>query len=199
MIPAGRPANARLPFTGDDAAPAWPATFVGWSERGPHGEQDNIYSVEGISAEVNLQGRGEMYGGWGGAWGWGGFGPWWRGPTICPPTVVTVNNPPFWGFPGKPPKKKRDDRDDPRGPRRSARVATTATPPRRPSTGETWWNTVDGNLYVWYDDGTSGQWVPATASAGAGAGGGIGEAPMDGSTYARKLGQWVSVWDSGRV
>lgn len=196
-IPAGRPANARLPFTGDDAAPAWPAMAVGITEKGPHGEQQSIYSIEGISAEVNLQGRGEMYSG---MWGWGGFGPWWRGPTICPPATIIVNNPGFPGFfPGKPPKKKdRDDRDDPRGPRRGARVGTTASPPRRPSTGEMWWSSTDGNLYVWYDDGTSAQWVPASASAG-GAGGGIGEAPMDGSTYARKLGQWVSVWDSGRV
>jgi hypothetical protein len=36
------------------------------------------------------------------------------------------------------------------------------TPPASPTVGELWWDSTDGQLYVWYDDGTSQQWVPAT-------------------------------------
>ena len=39
------------------------------------------------------------------------------------------------------------------------------TPPVDPVDGQLWWNTIDGNLYVYYEepgiDGTS-QWVPAS-------------------------------------
>jgi hypothetical protein len=33
--------------------------------------------------------------------------------------------------------------------------------------GNLWWDTNGGNLYLWYDDGTSQQWVPATNQPGA--------------------------------
>jgi hypothetical protein len=35
-------------------------------------------------------------------------------------------------------------------------------PPATPLVGQQWWNSNDGQLYVWYNDGTSSQWVPAT-------------------------------------
>lgn len=38
------------------------------------------------------------------------------------------------------------------------------TPPAAPLIGELWWDSTSGNLFVWYDDGTSIQWVPATAT-----------------------------------
>lgn len=40
-----------------------------------------------------------------------------------------------------------------------------ATPPASPAQGQMWWrNDPDGQLYIWYNDGTSSQWVPATSS-----------------------------------
>jgi hypothetical protein len=42
-----------------------------------------------------------------------------------------------------------------------ANVGTT--PPASPAVGALWWDSNGGNLYVRYNDGTSTQWVPATA------------------------------------
>ncbi len=39
---------------------------------------------------------------------------------------------------------------------------TQPTPPVDPDTGQLWWNTNDGRLYIWYEDIDSNQWVPAT-------------------------------------
>jgi hypothetical protein len=36
------------------------------------------------------------------------------------------------------------------------------SPPSTPTAGQLWWESDGGNLYIWYDDGTSSQWVPAT-------------------------------------
>ena len=35
-----------------------------------------------------------------------------------------------------------------------------------PSEGDGWWDSVGAQLYVWYDDGTSAAWVPATNTSG---------------------------------
>lgn len=34
-------------------------------------------------------------------------------------------------------------------------------PPANPAQGDLWWETAKGQLYIWYDDGTSSQWVVA--------------------------------------
>lgn len=47
----------------------------------------------------------------------------------------------------------------------STTVATT--PPVSPSTGDLWWNSEEGQLKVYYDDGDTAQWVDATISTGA--------------------------------
>lgn len=39
-------------------------------------------------------------------------------------------------------------------------------PPDPPLVGQLWWRPDDGNLYVYYDDGATAQWVPAMASVG---------------------------------
>ena len=44
----------------------------------------------------------------------------------------------------------------------NASVVESATAPLTPNTGDLWWDTTDGNLYIYY--GTS--WVPAVSSAG---------------------------------
>jgi len=44
-----------------------------------------------------------------------------------------------------------------------AGVATviSPTPPPAPTVGQFWWrNDPDGRLFIYYDDGTSRQWVP---------------------------------------
>ena len=41
-----------------------------------------------------------------------------------------------------------------------------ATPPASPAVGQMWWrNDPDGMLYIWYNDGSSSQWVPAVPSS----------------------------------
>jgi len=40
-----------------------------------------------------------------------------------------------------------------------AMVGTTA--PTSPAVGQLWWRSDTGRLMIWYDDGTSQQWVPA--------------------------------------
>jgi hypothetical protein len=36
------------------------------------------------------------------------------------------------------------------------------SPPGSPGNGQLWWNSVRGELFIYYADGTSNQWVPAT-------------------------------------
>jgi hypothetical protein len=59
--------------------------------------------------------------------------------------------------------------------------------------GQLWWDTDDGNLYVYYSDSDSNQWVEANVTTG--------EAPSDGLIYGRKDGNWsvVPVWQNGYV
>ena len=45
-------------------------------------------------------------------------------------------------------------------------TATTPTPPDSPNNGAMWWNTIDGRMYVYYQDVDSAQWVPATPESG---------------------------------
>lgn len=44
-------------------------------------------------------------------------------------------------------------------------VVVDQVPPPSPTQGDLWWDTDDANMYVWYDDGTSAQWVAATSLA----------------------------------
>lgn len=40
-----------------------------------------------------------------------------------------------------------------------ASIAISDTAPATPTAGNLWWNSANGNLYIYYDDGTSAQWV----------------------------------------
>lgn len=40
-------------------------------------------------------------------------------------------------------------------------IGVSATAPTNPISGQLWWNTVKGNMYIYYDDGNSKQWVQA--------------------------------------
>ncbi|PWT92088.1 MAG: hypothetical protein C5B54_04135 [Acidobacteria bacterium] len=47
-------------------------------------------------------------------------------------------------------------------------------PPDNPAIGNLWWDTTIGQLFIWYDDGTSSQWVGiGVGGAPVGAGGGL--------------------------
>lgn len=39
----------------------------------------------------------------------------------------------------------------------------SATPPTSPNSGDQWYNTNDGTLYIWYNDGNTSQWVESRA------------------------------------
>lgn len=53
-----------------------------------------------------------------------------------------------------------------------APVTVAAVAPENPLVGNLWWNTIDGNLYVWYQDIDGGQqWVVSSASIGIGTSG----------------------------
>jgi len=47
-----------------------------------------------------------------------------------------------------------------------ASITTSDTPPGSPADGDAWWDSVGGQLYIWYDDGSSSQWVPASNQPG---------------------------------
>jgi hypothetical protein len=40
----------------------------------------------------------------------------------------------------------------------------STTPPASPSGGDTYWDSEEGNAYIYYEDGTSNQWVPLVPS-----------------------------------
>ena len=41
-------------------------------------------------------------------------------------------------------------------------VTVGTNPPTNPAEGTLWWSTLEGNLFIWYDDGDSAQWVDAS-------------------------------------
>src|SRR5215467_164404 len=66
-----------------------------------------------------------------------------------------------------------------------ATVTVSATAPGSPAIGNLWFNTVDVQTYIWYNDGTSSQWAPVTnTSAGAGGGAGL---PTNNPTFTGTL------------
>lgn len=48
----------------------------------------------------------------------------------------------------------------------TAAIAVGDSPPSSPTQGNGWWDSVGGQLYLWYNDGSSAQWVPATNAPG---------------------------------
>jgi len=46
----------------------------------------------------------------------------------------------------------------------SATIAIGDSPPGSPADSTLWWNTTDGVLYIYYNDGNTSQWVTATAA-----------------------------------
>ena len=44
----------------------------------------------------------------------------------------------------------------------SAASIVSANPPSSPTSGNLWWNSNTGGLYIYYNDGNSSQWVEAS-------------------------------------
>jgi hypothetical protein len=63
------------------------------------------------------------------------------------------------------------------------------TPPASPFVGMLWWDSVSTNMFVYYYDGTSTQWVNTTNTAIPP----VGEAPTDGQMYGRRSSAWSPV------
>lgn len=52
-------------------------------------------------------------------------------------------------------------------------LVVSETPPSAPASGSLWFNSIDGNLYVYYEDADSSQWIqPASSPFGSSGGGG---------------------------
>jgi hypothetical protein len=64
-------------------------------------------------------------------------------------------------------------------------VSVGQTPPGSPAQGDLWWSTLDANLFIYYIDGTSAQWVEATSGANGGnyGGSGTGLTILNGLTF----------------
>jgi hypothetical protein len=71
----------------------------------------------------------------------------------------------------------------------NALVYTNDAPPTVPIEDQLWWNTSTGETFIYYDDGTSQQWVQ-TAPGVSGVSG-ITDAPSDGTRYERQDAAWV--------
>jgi hypothetical protein len=56
------------------------------------------------------------------------------------------------------------------------------TPPASPTENMLWFNSTNASLFVYYNDGTSVQWVAVA----------LNEAPVDGVKYARQNAGWVA-------
>ena len=76
-------------------------------------------------------------------------------------------------------------------------VIISATAPTSPVVGTLWWDSVGGQLYVWYNDGTSSQWVIAV-NTGGGASISVGPSPptspASGNLWWDAVGGQLYVW-----
>ena len=54
-----------------------------------------------------------------------------------------------------------------------AQLAVSDTAPVSPGINAMWWNSVLGQMFIWYNDGNSTQWVPANPSGPSGPAGGV--------------------------
>lgn len=66
----------------------------------------------------------------------------------------------------------------------NATLSISDTPPTSPMPGQMWLESDTGALFVYYNDGTSSQWMQINGS-------GVTDAPSDGLNYERKNGIWV--------
>jgi hypothetical protein len=65
-------------------------------------------------------------------------------------------------------------------------LAVGDSPPANPANGQLWWDSIGLALMLYYNDGNSSQWVPATPQ------GTLADAPQDANAYLRQNAQWVT-------
>jgi hypothetical protein len=66
-------------------------------------------------------------------------------------------------------------------------VTISDTAPASPTAGKLWWDSVSGQLFIYYTDPNTSQWVAASNSSG------IADAPVDSHTYGRYQNGWWQV------
>lgn len=71
-------------------------------------------------------------------------------------------------------------------------LSTGDTPPVIPIRNQFWFDTAGQQLYIYYYDGTSSQWVNVT-NIGVGGTDSLSDAPIDGQQYVRKSGEWTPI------
>lgn len=62
-----------------------------------------------------------------------------------------------------------------------ATVTTSDTAPTNPNNGDMWFDSSVGKTFIWYDDGTSTQWVQMSPNTQSGPAGPAGPAGADGA------------------
>ena len=68
----------------------------------------------------------------------------------------------------------------PPGPAGVAGLDISTAPPSSPTVGDLWWDSDDGDLHVYYNDGNSSQWVTVSAGPAGSPGATGGQAPFVG-------------------
>ena len=70
-----------------------------------------------------------------------------------------------------------------------ANVTTSTSPPSSPSAGDLWWDSDDGDLLVYYNDGNTSQWVTTGSSGQKGEPGASGTDGVDGVSVKGQKGE----------
>ena len=79
----------------------------------------------------------------------------------------------------------------------TAVVAVSATPPANPTQGMLWWDSVGGQLYVYFNDGNSAQWVVAVNTGGLASisvGASPPAGPLTGALWWDAVGGQMYIW-----
>ena len=76
----------------------------------------------------------------------------------------------------------------------SAGVPIQSSAPSSPEDGDLWWDSDVGSLFIYYNDGSSAQWVEASAGGGGGGGGGggTGDVAKVGTPADNQLAVWTN-------
>src|SRR3982751_248992 len=83
---------------------------------------------------------------------------------IAPNGYVYRYNAPAWGLQGSGGSTGATGATGPTGPQGlPSQVSVSDAAPSSPVAGQMWWCSLDGNLYIYYNDGNTSQWVQANA------------------------------------
>ena len=74
-------------------------------------------------------------------------------------------------------------------------VIVSDTPPLTPTANTLWWDSDSGDLFIYYEDVDSAQWVQINVVAPPTTG--VDEAPTDGLLYGRQSAAWAEITSTG--